>query len=232
MKASVTSKVSEEACTTGVRVCCWGSDPRRVFAEIGRAVGRTELSKLYLSNKLAIPGHQPAPDPGARPERSRKFIKALLPQQMKCFTLDDEGHLVIPTEDEMSQACISLNEEHTKTLSQWRVEFPRHEAATPQPSKRPRLSTQTEANNSEGNTPEPGTQVTNTDELSENFGDEVVTEMPLLVGSDAKNLVVLALGESKAADGAQKCLRVWLHNKSTKKGTLPVSTLLGQGGRV
>ena len=98
MKASATSDVSEEACSTGVRVCSWGSDHCMVFADIGRAVGRTELSKLYVSNQLVVPGHQSVPDPGSRPERTRKFIKALLPQQIKCLTLDAEGHLVIPTE--------------------------------------------------------------------------------------------------------------------------------------
>ena len=32
MKASITSKVSEEACSAGVRVCAWGSDARKIFA--------------------------------------------------------------------------------------------------------------------------------------------------------------------------------------------------------
>ena len=82
MKAGVTSKVSEEACTTGVRVCSWGTDPRKIFAEIGRAVGRTELSRLYVNNQLVVPGHQSVPDPGSRPERTRKLTKALLPTPM------------------------------------------------------------------------------------------------------------------------------------------------------
>ena len=46
MKASVTSKVSEEACSTGVRVCSWGSDPRKIFADIGRDIGRAAILKL------------------------------------------------------------------------------------------------------------------------------------------------------------------------------------------
>ena len=52
MKAAIAAKVSHEAASTGVRVCAWGSAPRKIFAEIGRAVGRTELSKLFLSRKL------------------------------------------------------------------------------------------------------------------------------------------------------------------------------------
>ena len=46
MKASATGKMSEEANRAGVRVCAWGSDPRKTFAESGRALGRAELSKL------------------------------------------------------------------------------------------------------------------------------------------------------------------------------------------
>ena len=78
MKAAANCKVAEAATTTGVRVCTWGQDPRKIFAEIGQAVGRTELSKLYVSGKLVVPGHQPVPDPGSRPERTRKLVKALL----------------------------------------------------------------------------------------------------------------------------------------------------------
>ena len=233
MKASITSKVSEEACSTGVRVCSWGSDPRKIFAEIGRAVGRTELSKLFIRGKLVVPGHRPGLDPGSRPERTRKLIKALLPQQMKCLALDTEGRLVIPTADEIAKACpVALDEEQHKMFARWRVDFPREVAAAPETSKPPEASKQTGANNTQCKTPEPGTQVTNEAKLKEDFGDEVVSEQPLAAGgSAATNVITLALGESQAADGAQKCLRVWLRNKSTKNVTLPVSTLLGQGGQ-
>ena len=60
-----------------------GQDPRKIFAEIGQAVGRTELSKLYVSGNLVVPGHQPVPDPGSRPERTRKLVKALLQKPLK-----------------------------------------------------------------------------------------------------------------------------------------------------
>ena len=83
MKASINCKVAEAATTTGVRVCTWGQDPRKIFAEIGQAVGRTELSKLYVSGKLVVPGHQPVPDPGCRPERSRRLVRAMLEKPLK-----------------------------------------------------------------------------------------------------------------------------------------------------
>ena len=91
MKAAVNCKVAEAATTTGVRVCTWGQDPRKIFAEIGQAVGRTELSKLYVSGKLVVPGHQPVPDPGSRPERTRKLAKAMLQKPLKIFPWIPKG---------------------------------------------------------------------------------------------------------------------------------------------
>ena len=91
MNAAINCKVAEAATTTGVRVCTWGQDPRKIFAEIGQAVGRTELSKLYVSGKLAVPGHQPVPDPGSRPERTRKLIKALMQKPLNNFPWIPKG---------------------------------------------------------------------------------------------------------------------------------------------
>ena len=68
--------------------------------------------------------------------------------------------------------------------------------------------------------------------LKEYIKDEVVSEKPLPQGgSSATHAISLALTENKAAAGAQKCLRVWLRNKSAKGVTLPVGTLFGQGGQ-
>ena len=78
MKTAVHCTVAEAATTTGVIVCTWGQEPRNMFAEFGQAVGRTELSKLCVSGKLVVPGHQLVPDPGSHPERTRKLGKALL----------------------------------------------------------------------------------------------------------------------------------------------------------
>ena len=208
-----------------------GIRSRKIFAEIGRAVGRTELSRLYVSGKLVAPGHRPAPDPGSRPERTRKLIKALLPKPMKCFSLDTEGHLVIPSAEEISMACpVALEEEQLKVFSTWRVHFPRPVAALPEPGKaadpEADKARQPSDTTTPGKTPEPGTRVTNEAKLKEDFGDEVVSEQPLPAGgSAATSAITLALAESKAAVGAQKCLRVWLRNKSSKNITLPAATL-------
>ena len=130
MKAAINCKVSEAATTAGVRVCTWGQDPRKIFAEIGQAVGRTELSKLYVSGKLVVPGHQPVPDPGSRPERTRKLVKALLQKPLNNLSLNSEGHLIIPTQEEIAKACpVTLSDEQEKAFARWRVEFPRPAAA-------------------------------------------------------------------------------------------------------
>ena len=56
-KAAISSKVSGEAATVGVSGVPLGPGPRKIFAEIGRAVGRTEMPKLFSGNKLLVPGH-------------------------------------------------------------------------------------------------------------------------------------------------------------------------------
>ena len=155
---------------------------------------------------------------------------------MKCLSLDSEGHLVIPTADGISKACpVALDEEQLKVFAAWREEFIRPKAAAPEPGNAPGPEPGTApvpSVNTPGKTPEPGTQVTDEAKLKEDFKDEVVSEKPLPEGgSGATRATTLALTENKAAVGAQKCLRVWLRNKSAKDVTLPVGTLFGQGGQ-
>ena len=126
MKAAIDCKVTEEATTNNVRVCAWGQDPRKVFfSEIGTAVGRTEMSKLYVSGKLVVAGHQPISDPGPRPERTRKLVKALLQKPLKSLSLNSEGYLIIPTKEEIANACpVALSDEQEEDFAGWRIEFP------------------------------------------------------------------------------------------------------------
>ena len=87
-KAAITSKVSVEATGAGVRLCVWAHDPRRIFADIGRAVGRSELTSQYLQRKLQVPGHTPVPDPGDRPVKSRKLLKAMIGAPLRILSMD------------------------------------------------------------------------------------------------------------------------------------------------
>ena len=83
-----------------------------------------------MSGKLVVPGHQPVPDPGPRPERTRKLVKALLQKPLKHLSLNSEGHLIIPTQEEIAKACpVTLSDEQEKEFASWRVEFPRPAAA-------------------------------------------------------------------------------------------------------
>ena len=151
---------------------------------------------------------------------------------MKCLSLDTEGHLVIPSAEEISKACpVALDEEQLKVFSTWRVHFPRPVAALPEPGKAAdpeadKARQPSDTTTTPGKTPEPGTRVTSEAKLKEDFGDEVVSEQPLPAGgSAATSAITLALAESKAAVGAQKCLRVWLRNNSSKNAILPASAV-------
>ena len=137
MKAAINAKVSEEASTSGVRVMLWGHDPRNVLAEVGRAVTRSQVAHHYLRNKLAVPGLMPPQDPGPKPERSRKLISAMLKDPLKVFSLDSNGHLIIPTEDDMTTSCpVALKPDQLKLFSTWRVEFACHEPVAETTPKR------------------------------------------------------------------------------------------------
>jgi hypothetical protein len=227
-KATISAKASVEATSAGVRVCLWAHDPRKIFAVIGQAVGRTEMSKLFQANKLVVPGHQPVPDPGPRPERTRKLVKATLSKPMKVLSLDVAGNLIIPTEDEITKACpVSLTPEQQQHFSRWRLEFPRQVAVMP-PTAEPKIDPNGGGGGGTIQTPtvKPGHVVKDQATLKQELGDEIVSEVPLPSGhADVK----LALGKVVAADGAEM-VRVWLHNSSNKQVALPGGAFLGQGG--
>ena len=176
--AGINCKVGEAATSTGVRVCLWSQDPRKIFAEIGSAIGRTELSKLYVSGKLNVGGHQPVPDPGSRPERSRKLVKAMLREPLKHLSLNSEGFLVIPSQEELSKLCpVKLDDEQKEEFENLRAKFPRLTAVDTT------VDGSTEAGGSAaGNSPDsegagkaspptlpPGTQVESEEDLKENL---------------------------------------------------------------
>ena len=216
-KAVISTKVSGEAAAAGVRVCLWAHDHRKIFAEIGRALGRTEMSKLFSANKLLVPGHQPLADPGERPERTRKLIKAMLPTPLKTLSLDKEGNLIVPTEEEISKACpVALTAEQLCHFQKWRVEFPRPSAGVPPGAPAPAL--ETAPNGGSSAAVSPGKVVEDAGQLKE-LGEEIVVEVELPgAAGTAMSEIKLALGRrSMAAVGAGTVVsHVWLHNTSTK----------------
>ena len=230
--------VAEPASTTQVRVCMWGQDPRTIFAEIGQAVGRTELSKLYVAGKLIVPGHQPIPDLGARPEGKRKFIKALLQKPLRNLSLNAEGYLIIPTQEEIAKVCpVSLSDEQEKEFAIWRAECPRDKAAAAVGATEEGGGS-AEANSlGVGNkqsiaagraTPPiaPGTKADSEADLKATFGDEILSQTHLPEGGAvATREITLCL------TATQKTWRVWFHNKASQNANVPAGTLIGQGGQ-
>ena len=239
-RAAVTSKASVEATDAGVRICYWGHDPRKIFSEMGSAIARSELSRLFAANKLIVPGHQPVADPGPKPEKSRRMLKALLPQPLKILSLAADGSLLIPTQDEMKQACpVALNEEQLQRFESWRQEFPRPLDSAPasatEPLPQPPSAGDPHNNNTPGAVqeaaPAPGTIIADEASMKERFGESVSLDKQPLPGGNATTAtkVKLVLVQWKDAGGNSRSA-VMLHNSSDKALSLPVGTFVGKGG--
>ena len=94
--------ISPEAASQNVKICVWSHEPRKVFHEVGKARVHTKLGNSYMARKISLPGHTPVPDPGEKPERSRKLMKALLANTpLKFLSVTQEGYLIIPSEEDV-----------------------------------------------------------------------------------------------------------------------------------
>ena len=175
---------------------------------------------MFSANKLLVPGHQPLADPGERPERTRKLIKATLPTPLKTLSLDKEENLIVPTEEEISKACpVALTAEQLSLFQTWRVEFPRPSAGVPPPGGEPAPALPPVPNGGTSATVKPGKVVEDVGQLKE-LGEEIVVEVELPgAAGTAMSEIKVALGRSSiAAVGAGSVVsHVWLHNTSTKK---------------
>ena len=191
-----------------------------------------------MAGKLIVPGHQPIPDPGARPERKRKFIKALLQKPVRNLSLNAEGYLIIPTQEEIAKVCpVSLSDEQEKEFAIWRAECPRDKAAAAVGA------TEEGGGSAEANSPgvgskqsivagsatppiAPGTKADSEADLKATFGDEILSQTHLPEGGAvATREITLCL------TATQKTWRVWFHNKASQSANVPAGTLIGQGGQ-
>ena len=83
----------------------------------------------------------------------------------------------------------------------------------------------------------PGTKADSEGDLKAKFGDEILCQKHLpdsgaqSVKSVALRGVTLCLTATPTAVGAQKTLRVWLHNKASQNASVPAGALIGQGGQ-
>jgi hypothetical protein len=182
---------------------------------------------LYLENKCFVQGLAPAPDPGPKPERTRKMIRASLGEPLKVLSLDTEGHLIIPTYDDISKSCpVALTADQLHFFAVWRQEFTR--TAQPQPTAQNATDPKpTPVVDGDGAVAKVGSQAT-ADELSTSFKHEIIKEVGLPAGGGtAAQHIKLCL---TAAVGADTTKRVWFHNTHGKPVSLPGGTLLGRGG--
>ena len=137
--AATRVKVSPEAKENQKRVCYWGTEERRVFAEIAKGNIFTEVGEKFVDGTLDIPGLLPLPAPAsANPSSASgdgltsEAILAALGSPLSQLQIDANGTLLIPTIDELKANCpAELTDEilnHTETL---RTEFPRPAVAQP-----------------------------------------------------------------------------------------------------
>ena len=159
--------------------------------------------------------------------------------------MDSEGHLIIPTQEEIAKACpVTLSDEQEKEFASWRVEFPRPAAVGATEEGGGGYGSGEAGSSGAGNTQgsagggatpptlAPGTQADSEAALKETFGDELLSQKPLPEGgAAAAREMTLCLTATQAAGGAQKTWRVWLYNKASKNANVPAGTFIGQGGQ-
>ena len=99
--AALHVRCAQEAKDANVRLCYWGYEDKRVFADIARANINTAFGRLYLEGRLVISGLTPVPDPGPPPAASgapnKTAITEMLGGPLKQLTVDDQGRLAVPT---------------------------------------------------------------------------------------------------------------------------------------
>ncbi len=234
-RAILEVKTGVVAVSANVRLCSWAHDPRKVFSDIGSAVCKTALAKLYLARKLTIPGHFPIEEPGERPNKTRRLITALLPVPLKTSSIDTEGQLIIPS-DTVIQTVIpfALDSKSKGCLDELRIQFPQTTTA-PQPAPGGPTPADPEqapaAGNvyppSAGGVCRPGAVASDLVNLRDNFKHTKITEAPLPPGNHTVCTNVVLMLTKTESEGQRG---LWLHNKSAKDVALPPGTYLGKAG--
>ena len=229
LKACLDVKISDEATAQGVRACAWSRDPRSVFFEAGRARGRTHMGNLYLKRKLTLAGHQPVDDPGPKPKKSRKMVKAFMTRQLKVLSLSADGDLIIPGAAEAKAACnATFDDEAAKQLEQWRKQYPRPKQPTALETQDTTDPKPDEPTNPTEVVVKAGTCFPNEDEMTSKSGEHVVklcTLPPVQAAIYKKAELVLC-----AKPGSGACHRVWMHHVTSSDISWPTGMYLGEGG--
>ena len=152
--AALHVRCSQEAKDANVRLCYWGYEDKRVFADIARANINTAFGKLYLEGRLVIPSLTPVPDPGppaaaASGAPTKIAIMEMLGAPLKQLTIDDQGGLVIPAleawEKDDPSPPVQMTSDLADYLETLHNEFPRTPAKKSQETPAPDGSSPTPA---------------------------------------------------------------------------------------
>ena len=236
--ASLNVKTSVEATNANLKMAVWSHDPRKIFQEVGSARVLTTLGHAYMSRKLSLPGHTPVPDPGDKPERSRKMIKALLEKPLSTLHIDANGNLLVPTEDEVRRVLTSeLSSTAVESLAQWREEFPRPETTSGAADSSTAGQTADSAPTSTadsvpcaGHAEQPlapmGTKASKED-LETKFG---LTQLAASCLPDNNSKNVQEAFELLLFKNKKNQKQIWIRNKSNKDAVAPIGIFLGNGG--
>ena len=133
--AAMHARASPEAKDLGVRVCYFGYESRKMFAQIAKANINTTIGELFLANQLAISGLTPiqAPTPASGGSSSGAPSRELIMEELardnkdplKQLSVHANGSLVIPSvENWEKNPIVPMSEELGDILRKLREEFP------------------------------------------------------------------------------------------------------------
>ena len=235
-KACVDVKISEEASSQNVRVCSWSHDPRSSFHELAWARCGTHLGKLYLQNKLQIPGHNPVAAPGDVPRKTRKMVRALMGAPLRVLSLSGDGGLLLPDPVDVLRMC--PEDEQGPIVAQfakWRAKYPTISDAHDATETADGVSAET-ATAGAGSADDAlaaasaaikaGAIVEGQKHVEKSLGETIVKQekMPPMQGAMYNKLQMVLC--AKPGGGH----RIWLANTSEQPLAVPTGTYLGQAG--
>ena len=234
-KACVDVKISEEASSQNVRVCSWSHDPRSYFHELAWARCGTHLGKLYLQNKLQMPGHNPVPTPGDVPRKTRKMVRALMGGPLRVLSLSGEGGLLFPDPVDVLRMC--PEDEQGPIVAQftkWKAKYPTisdiHDATETADGVSAKLAAGAGSANdalaAASAAIKAGDIVEGQEHVEKSLGETIVKQekMPPMQAAIYNKLQMVLCAKPSGGH------RIWLANTSKQQVVVPTGTYLGQAG--
>ena len=138
--AAMHARASQVATEAGVRVCYWGFESRKMFAQFATANINTTIGELFLEHRLQVSGLQPVQAPAKVPVLATGGVagpsKALSMEELakesstplRQLTIHADGWLIIPQTADWAPGKsppVPMTEELHKILASLQKEFPR-----------------------------------------------------------------------------------------------------------